>query len=402
MKILFLSRWFPYPADNGARLRVLNLIQQLSARHEVDLVSFHDAVVAESQMAALRQWCADVQVVPFHDFQPRRAKAILAYASPLPRFISDTHSTEMEQAVARAAERGRPDLVVASTVTMASYALALPDVGRVLEEVELGLMRHDVDHAPDTMRRLRSQLTWLKFARYVSGLIRQFDAFTTVSDRELRAISELGVDVSHGHVVPNGVDMSKYGGDFGQPRPRSLVYAGALTFSANLDAVSYFLSDIYPQVQVACPGITFSVTGKYDGISLSDLRLDDSVTLTGYLDDVRPHIAQSWVSVVPLRAGGGTRLKILESLALGTPVVATSKGAEGLDLTHGQHLLVADSPRDFAQATASLIGDADLRARLAEDGRRAVAQKYDWAHIGRGFRDIVESCGGRVAAPASA
>jgi glycosyltransferase involved in cell wall biosynthesis len=338
----------------------------------------------------MREWCADVHVAPFHAFKPQRSKAMLAYASRLPRSVIDTQSAEMARLVARAAEHVRPDLVVASQVGMAPYALMVNGASRILEEVELGLMHHQIDIAPNAVGRWRRRMTWLKFTHYVSSLIRQFDAFTVVSDRELRMMSELGMDVSRGHVVSNGVDVRRYGGDFGAPRPNELVYAGALTFQANYDAVGYFLSDIYPLVKAACHAVTFSVTGKHDGVPMQHLRLDPSVRITGYLDDVRPRIAQSWASMVPLRMGGGTRLKILESLALGTPIVATSKGAEGLDLVHGEDILIADRPRDFADAAIRLIGDAPLRARLSERGRRAVAAKYDWASLGRVFCDLAE------------
>jgi len=131
------------------------------------------------------------------------------------------------------------------------------------------------------------------------------------------------------------------------------------------------------------------ITGDHAGKSLPPAG---NVTLTGYVDDVRPLVARAWASIVPLRIGGGTRLKILEAMALGTPVVATSKGAEGLEVRHGKHLLIADGPAAFADEVMRLLRDAELRAALAANGRRLVAERYDWATVMPGFLELVEQC----------
>jgi glycosyltransferase involved in cell wall biosynthesis len=136
-----------------------------------------------------------------------------------------------------------------------------------------------------------------------------------------------------------------------------------------------------------------AITGKLDGVQVDRLPIarNDGVVLTGYLADIRPTITQSWISVVPLRLGGGTRLKILESLALGTPVVATSKGVEGLDLVPERDILIADTPADFAASVLRLLQDASLREALSHNGRRTVETKYDWEIIGQQFNNFIET-----------
>ncbi len=191
-------------------------------------------------------------------------------------------------------------------------------------------------------------------------------------------------------VVPNGVDCEHHRPGLALPRPGSLVYNGAMTYSANYDAMQFFLRDVYPLVRAQAPDVSLTITGSTSGVDLAGLALDDSVRLSGYVDDIRPVIAGSAACVVPLRQGGGTRLKILEAMALGVPVVSTRKGAEGLDVVDGEHLLLADGPRALAVATVRPLQDGALRARLATNACAPVEQRYDWRAIGAAFTDLVE------------
>ena len=157
------------------------------------------------------------------------------------------------------------------------------------------------------------------------------------------------------------------------------------------DAMQFFLSDSWQHIKAAEPAVRLTITGKTDGVNLQMLALDEQVELTGYLPDVYSAVARASVCVVPLRIGGGTRLKILEAMALGTPVVATTKGAEGLAVTHDENILIADQPTDFAAQTVRVLRDPSLRQRLADGGRRLVEAKYRWSVIGDQFNQLVES-----------
>jgi glycosyltransferase involved in cell wall biosynthesis len=168
------------------------------------------------------------------------------------------------------------------------------------------------------------------------------------------------------------------------------VYNGALTYSANYDAMRYFLADIYPLIKQHVPEVSLTITGSLSGVELSGLALDKSVRLSGYVDDVRIPVAEASVCVVPLRQGSGTRLKILEAMALGTPVVATSKGAEGLDVTPGHNILLANDPGEFAAQVVYLLRSGSLRDQLAKHARLLVEQQYDWDQIGERFMVLVE------------
>jgi glycosyltransferase involved in cell wall biosynthesis len=245
------------------------------------------------------------------------------------------------------------------------------------------------------LKKLRVGLTWYKTSRYVADLLRGFDGCTVVSEREREYVKQIAPDYqptpdahSRVRVVSNGVDLA-CSTDFGALQADTLVYSGALTYYANWEAVEFFLREVFNVIRAERPAVQLTVTGKLDGVPVDRLPNRDGTVFTGYVDDVRPIVARSWVSIVPLLTGGGTRLKILESLALGTPVVSTSKGAEGLDLVSGRDILIADEPADFADAVLRVLRDASLRETLSGNGRRAVA-RYDWQIIGPGFCDFVD------------
>jgi glycosyltransferase involved in cell wall biosynthesis len=388
MRILFLSRWYPYPPDNGSKLRIFNLLKHLSTQHDIDLLSFTSETLSDAQRDAMRAICRQVETVSYHPFHPTSAKALAAFFSPLPRSVIDTHNLAMQACVERTISEHEYEVVIASQIDMAPYALSVTRAPKILEELQIAELYEQFALESQPLKKIRRGLMWWKMTRYVRRLLRAFDACTVVSEPErnhaLRIARTRGV-----YVVPNGVDMSYYAGAYGAPQPDTLIYAGALTYNANFDAVDFFARDILPSVQAQHPNVQLRVTGKADSALIERLPHNRSLLFTGYVSDVRPLIAQSWLSIAPLRMGGGTRLKILEALALGTPVVATSKGAEGLELVAGRDLLLADTPANFAEAVLNLLHDAELRATLSHNGQQAV-KRYDWQRIGQDFCNWVE------------
>jgi glycosyltransferase involved in cell wall biosynthesis len=391
MRVLYLSDWFPFPADNGIKARTLNLIKSLSRRHVVDLVSFTPGGPSDEQLKALQPYCRTVLVEVARPYDPRSPKALLGFFSSQPRSVVDSYSPAMMAAVRRAATEFAPEVVIAAEISMAPYALAVPGLPRILEGVELSTLYESNRRAPNLFKRLRSRLTWWKHARYVGRSLRAFDACTVASELEQKRVRRVAPHLARIAIVPNGADLehNRFGCD--QAEPDSLIYSGALTYQANFEAVDYFLRDIFPLVQARRPGARLCITGELSGVPTERLSQYPGITFTGYLEDIRPSITRSMVSVVPLRSGGGTRLKILESLALGTPVVATPKGAEGLELTPGRDLLIAEQPADFAEAVLSLLAEPGLRETLRLNGRRAVEAKYNFATIGETFCALTEA-----------
>jgi glycosyltransferase involved in cell wall biosynthesis len=378
VRILFLSGWFPYPPDNGSRIRVFNLVKQLSSSHEIDLLSFAQGPVSKERLAKMQAYCRSIHIVPYQEFDPNRLKALLGFFSTQPRVVVDTYSPQMQALVEKVSADNSFDVVVSSQMCCAPYALLLKQTPRVFEEVELAVGYERLIRQQSLLRRVRFGLTWWKLSRFMARLLHRFEGCTVVSKQERDLVMKVVPDYGPLAVVPNGVDLDRYAGDFGAPQPDTLIYSGALTYGANFDAMMHFLSDILPLIKTRRPDVILRITGRTDGVAVDRLPLGNGAELTGYLDDIRPAIAQSWICVVPLRIGGGTRLKILEAMALGTPVVSTSKGAEGLEVTPDEDILIADGPTEFADVVLRLLGDQALRAKLSANGRRLVERRYSW------------------------
>lgn len=387
MHVLFLSGWFPYPPNNGSKLRIYHLLRGLAQCHEVTLLSFAGQPDVASDAPALRSLCREVQIVPWKPFEPHSRRARLGFLSLAPRSVVDTFSPEMAQRIERTLSAGNYDVVIASEFTTAGYGSYLQGLPALFEDPELGVLYEQFAHATSARRRFRYGLTWLKLRHYLARLLRHFRACTVVSERERQLLSRAAPGHGAIEVIPNCINLADYAYVHRAPQPKTLIFSGAFTYSANHDAMTWFLGEVYPHVQAQVPGVHLTITGDHANLPLPPAN---NVTLTGFVDDVRPLVASSWVSLVPIRLGGGTRLKILEAMALRTPVVATSKGAEGLDVEHDQHLLIADTPGAFAGAVIRLLQEPRLRSRLADNAYQLVREKYDWAVVMPRFLNLVE------------
>jgi glycosyltransferase involved in cell wall biosynthesis len=399
MHILFLSAWSPLPADSGSKLRISSLLRELAGQHQVDLLAFEPEPADIDSLDRLQQICCAVELVPESPFAGRALGQVRGLLSARPRSEVANYSPAMAAAVERRAGCGY-DLVIASELHMAPYALLVPDTPRLLEGVDLGRLRDQYVDQRRPLSRVRYGLTWWKARRRLAALLQHFVAATVVSDEELALVQPLAPRHVVLEVIPNGVDVEACAGSFANPEADTLVYPGALSYEANFDAVLYFARTILPLIRFQRPGVRLRVTGRATPEEIAALASDEGIEFTGYLQDVRPSVACSWAEVVPLRKGGGTRLKVLEALALGTPVVSTSKGVQGLDLEAGRHALVADSAAEFARATVELLGKPELRQRLAAAGRQRVRERYDWRAIGRALDELIVDVASRRPPPA--
>jgi len=383
MRVIFLSPWYPYPPDNGSKIRIFNLLRELSTNHELTLFSFVDPEDQPEEESPLRTICERVRVFPRPTRNGSNLRSLTSYISPTPRHLVTTHSPQMSQAVQAELSRGHYDVLVASQRRMAPYAVPISGLPKVWEEVETTLLREASlrEHSP--LRRLRRELTWAKERAHIRRMVRHFDACTVVSRQEGKQLRVIAPHVARLVVIPNGVDLNHYQPMEVLPQPDTLIFNGSLTYAPNYDAVTYFLREIYPQITRRRPDVRFVITGHTEGVNLSKLSPHEGVRLTGHVPDIRPVMASSWVCVAPLLTGGGTRLKILEAMALGIPVVATRKGAEGLRVEHTKDILLAEDAESFAREVVALLEDTALRHRLAVSGRQTVERTYDWCPIGK-------------------
>ncbi len=391
MRILALSSWWPEPADNGSRLRISRLLHALAQEHEVHLVALSQEPVTQAQIDRLSQTCTSVAAVPQLEWTRRRTDTLGSLLKSEPASLRATYNRDYAAIVRARAATLRPDLVIALEINAAPYAEMVVGVPRVLEGLEVAGFLDRCIGGNSARARLRAYATWWKQRSYMRQLLHSFDACTAVSGREQSFIRYFAPASCSIVVIPNGADVHDDDPP-SKPEVDTLIYPGALSYDANYDAMEHFLRTSFPIIRQARPETRLRITGRNTSAQREALTVD-GVEWTGYIPDVRPVVASSWAEVVPLRRGGGTRLKVLEALALGTPVISTPKGVEGLELHHARHVLIADSPHAFADATIRLLSRPDLRAHLAAAGRRIVREKYDWQVIGGSFNELVREVG---------
>jgi len=390
MRILFLSNWFPYPPSNGSRLRIYGLLRGLARHHEITLLSFTENPEIDQQSPEIHSICKDVHVVLGKSFKSNSPKALRGLFSATPRFIKDTFSLDMACHTQKILSAGQYDLVIASQLSTAVYRPYFQDLPAIFEEVEAGFFFGRFSQACSARERIRNGLTWAKYRSYLSRLIQDFQLCTVVSEPEKQLLSQVVKDYETIEVIPNFVDLADYNGINAIPEPNSLIFTGPFRYFANHDAMVWFLQEIYPQIQRQFPDVRLTITGDHADLPLPQAS---NVTLTGFVDDVRPIVASSWISLVPVRVGAGTRLKILEAMALGVPVVSTLKGAEGLEVIDGEHLLIGDSPETFAENVAQLLRYPELRNEIVDRARNLVKMKYDMKVVIPQFEDLVQKVG---------
>jgi len=361
----------------------------LAQGHDVHLISFVRAD-EKVDLEPMTRICSSVKTIVWQEFYPQSIKALLGFFSSKPRSVMDTYSQEIQGIVDSTLDSIKPNIAIASESATAPYLINHQLIPKIFEDVEIGVIHDARKQASNPASYLRRELTWQKTRRYNAKLMAGFNACTVVSEPERAILRTVAPKYNSVHVIPNGVDIESMLPGGNVPQPNLLIYNGALTYTANLDAMKYFLEDIFPAVLGEIPDAYLRITGSTKNVNLDSLNLNKNVELTGFLSDVRPTVAAAWACVVPLRVGGGTRLKILEAMALGTPVISTSKGAEGLDVTHEENILIADTPKSFAVQTVRLLGNPELRDRLAQNGRNLVETKYGWQSIGDKFVQLVE------------
>ena len=350
---------------------------------------------AKKQLPKLLQYCRSVDVVAAIPFLPKSLAAWKGYISLLPRSVVQMYSPEMARLVDNKIKSQKYDVMVVSEVSMPSVTSLIAAksgfVPKVIDALEVGLAKDKYYTQISLNPRVRHGLTWLKFKRFTREILCCADACTVPSSLERDNLLEIVPNHPRIEIVPHCMDMTHYAHFKEEPRANTIVFTGSFTYHPNLDAVQFFFENIYSHIKASVPDVKVKIVGDTDDFPIDTLPVDERITFTGLLQDVRSTVANSWLSIVPLRFGAGTRLKIVESMALGTPVVSTSKGAEGLAVTHEKNILIADDPEQFAVHTVRLLKDPSLRRELSENGRRLVQKYYDWDVIGKQFNQLIES-----------
>jgi sugar transferase (PEP-CTERM/EpsH1 system associated) len=388
LQLLWLTPSLPAPVT-GAGTRIFNLLKVLSTTYQIDLIAGSVAGRPDDGMVAeVRSLCRTVQVVP-PTVGSRRQKRLLqlrSLAGPHPMHRSIFYSPEMQAEIHRAVEETAYDAAILESSFMGYYALP-EQIPRVLDQhnVESEILLRSGQQERSMVRRAYNLLEYRKYRADEQRICREADLILAVSARD-REVMTTWSGSAPCVVVPNGVDTEYFSPVDHQNddcQLANVVFTGTISYSPNTEAILYFAAEIWPLIAQQVPEAALQIVGSGPPAEVLKLARLPHVTVTGTVPDVRPYLAAAQVVVAPLRIGGGTRLKILEAMAMARPVVSTSLGCEGLDVQDEVHLLVADDPGSFAAAAAGLLRNPARRAAMGREGRRLVESSYDWRAVGR-------------------
>jgi glycosyltransferase involved in cell wall biosynthesis len=318
--------------------------------------------------------------------------------SPLPYIVTSHHSRIYNEAVRASLVEFQPDLVICEWTPYVIYAKTLGSVKKIVtaHNIEADIWQRYYENESNAFRRWYIREQWRKVKQFERTALGWVDAAAAVSDLDCARLEKerAGLQIA---LIPNGVDL-EYFDTLPQPNQRRhLVFTGSMDWRPNQDAARYFTREIFPLLKRARPDLECTFVGRNPPEDIKRLAEVPGVHVTGTVDDVRPYVERAAVYVVPLRIGGGSRLKILEALAMGRAVVSTTIGAEGLDVVHGQHLLLADDPRSFASSVLRLIEEPERCVELAGKGRRLVERRYGWDALADRFGGFIREVAGQRA-----
>jgi len=393
MRVAVFTPYLPYPLDTGGKIRSYYLLRALAVRFQVDLytVYYDRGKPSEADIRALQEFCRRVMLL--HLQKPWRTRDRLwRLLAPLPRSVDHFQTACSLEQARQYLCKGKYDLVVADEICMTPYAelaLSLPRV----------VTRQKVDHLhyreialarPWGLEKALDFIEAAKLRRYERTKMPLYQACLACSEQDVAFFRQDAPEIPV-LVIPNGVDLRTF-----VPSGRSkaeeptLLYIGSMDYYPNIDAVRFFFETMFKPIQQAVPNVRVQIVGHDPPSEIQRLARHPGVEVIGTVPDVRSYYDQATVLVVPLRLGGGTRLKIVEAMAMGLPVVSTTIGAEGLDVHPGEDILIADDAASFVENVLRLLSDSKLRERIVDAGR-LLARRYDWTELTKPYADLAEA-----------
>ncbi len=410
MRILWLKSDLLLPLDRGGKLRTWHLMRHLARRHEVVYLAFAEPDTPQADVDGMREVASRVETLPRSE--PAKgtlrfyADAALHLVDPLPYAVGKYRSRAFRQRIEQLLAERPFDLIVCDFLFPAvNLPRRLPCPAVIFtHNVESEIWRRHAETKGGPLNRMPYRAQYRRMLRYEGRTLARFDGVLVVSDVDAATFARLypGAIAQPVHVVQTGVDTEYFAPGAPSvssapirnpqsPTPsRDLVFTGSMDWLPNEDAMQFFCRDVLPLVRAHVPETTLTIVGRAPTPAVRRLAEEHAgVRVTGRVDDVRPFMRDAAVYVVPLRIGGGTRLKIFEAMAMGKAVVSTTVGAEGLPVVDGTHVLLADEPRAFARAIVDVLRAPGRRASLETAARALVVERYDWAAVAGQLEDAL-------------
>lgn len=406
MRILWLKTELLHPVDKGGKIRTYQMLKELKRDHAITYLTLDDGTADKNARELATEYCHDLVCIPHHQrrkFTPGfYADLGLNLISNLPYAIAKYESSEMRRRIEELTRKQSYDVIVCDFLTPAvNLPRKLPCPAILFQHnVEAMIWKRHAEVQSNPLKRTYLYGQWRQMKAFESVMCRRFDRVIAVS-REDSELMRREYRVTAIDDVPTGVDTSFFRPRRAEKRdPHNLVFTGSMDWLPNEDAIRYFTGEIMPRIKEKIPDVTLTVVGRDPYPALLELsQRDPSIVVTGRVDDVRPYMERAAAYVVPLRIGGGTRLKIYEAMAMEKPIVSTTVGAEGLPVRDESELLLADSPEDFATAVVRVLHDEEFAFHLGRRSATLVREQFGWNRVAQRFAEICEQT--RVPQPAS-
>jgi glycosyltransferase involved in cell wall biosynthesis len=381
MNVLVVALQLPFPPRSGVNMRVYQLMRQIAARHDVTLLTY----ARPDQRADVADLRKEFPVHVVERTPPaqiaRRAAQLRSIASARPFSAAEAHTAAMEQALHALCESQVFDIVQVEGALLCE--IPMPDGPRVVldeHNIDYEVFQRMCESERSRLRRIFHRIECRRFRHFERNAWTRIHGCAVTSEREEPIVHEAAPSTPTA-AVPNGVDLGYFAPSSSPAQPRTLVFNGTLDYRPNVDAAYHLVDDIWPLVRERCPDAELTIVGRGSESELRRLRRD-GVVATGEVPDLRPYLQRAAVVGVPVRMGGGTRLKVVEGLAMGKAMVSTTLGCEGVTVRDGTHLVVADGAQAFAAAVVELFADPGRGQALGAAGRRLIEDEYSWDFAG--------------------
>lgn len=398
MRILWLKTELLHPVDKGGKIRTYHLLKQLKADHQITYLTLDDGSAPADAEDNAVEYCHDLIRVP-HSTREKfstgfYADLALNVTSPLPYAIRKYKSEQMTKAIEQATAKVHFDVIICDFL---APAVNLPrdlktPVVLFQHNVEASIWQRHYEIQKNAVKKRYLYWQWRKMQKFERDACRRVDCVIAVSEADAEMMQR-DYGLAKVYDIPTGVDV-----DFFKPtsdikaRSNSLVFTGSMDWLPNEDAMQYFINDVMPLVRKAVPDLRLTIVGRSPYPSLVELaQRDPNIAVTGRVDDVRPYMEEATAFIVPIRIGGGTRLKIYEAMAMEKPVISTTVGAEGLPVRDGKELMLADDPKAFADAVVRVLSDSTLATQLGKSAAALVRQNFGWRGVSENMAQVCQT-----------
>lgn len=391
MKILYVCHRFPFPPARGGKIRPFNMIRHLGRNHEVTVASLARSAEEARAGEGLRDYCFQFvmeQVSPI----AAGARMLLRLPSPVPSSMGNFYSPRLARRIRHILANERFDLIFVHCSSVAQYVEDIVEIPKILDFGDM-----DSQKWLTYARHRHFPLSWgywlegRKLERAEKILARKFNTCTCTTRGELETLKSYGTDVPCG-LIPNGVDLEKFAPAGEAYDPQAICFVGRMDYYPNQQAMYHFCAEVLPLIRTKRPGVKLAIVGANPSAGVRKLGNIAGVTVTGTVPDVRPYVLKSAIAVAPLVIARGTQNKILESLAMGVPVVASPSAAAGVSAVPGEHILVGKDTTAFADAVLGLLRDPDERRRFGEAGRARMESHHRWSSSMATLDKIIDAC----------